>query len=160
MPNWPKLISDCLETTHFMALATHGSEGLWVNPVYFAWNRRDVLYFISQQDCVHMRNIAEVPEVACAIYPTEQPTFVRGTYIKGLAAVLTRADPECELADTVYYGRIYPDDADGSQKTKDTYRTDTSWHFVKVTIAELSYFDTRHFGERRVSVPHPSRWAG
>ena len=38
-----------------MALATHGPEGLWVNPVYFAWDNKFSLYFISQLDCTVLR---------------------------------------------------------------------------------------------------------
>lgn len=137
-----------------MALATYGDKGLWVNPVYFAWDDTFTLYFISQLDCVHMENIRSSPAVNCAIYPTDRPCGddVFGTYIQGTATILEDG-PDKKAADEVYYGRIYPDDPDGKKRNADGYRIDPTWHFVKISLTDLWYFDTRYFEERRVAVP-------
>lgn len=137
-----------------MALATYGDKGLWANPVYFAWDSKFRLYFISQLDCVHMDNIRTGAVVNCAIFPTDRPcgNDVFGAYIQGAARILENG-PDKKNADEVYYGRVYPDDPDGKKKNADGYRMDPSWHFVKIVPSGLWYFDTRYFDERRVAVP-------
>jgi len=158
-PLWHDLLRDCFSSTEYLSLATHGSGGPWVNPVYFAWDEKFSLYFISELNCLHMDNIAAHPEVACAIYSTGQSSFsdVCGAYARGMAKILMTPD-EKERADEIYYGRRYPDDRDGKKKNADGYRIDPNWHFVKITLTGLWYFDTRHFGERRVKVPE-TVWA-
>jgi len=137
-----------------MALATNGDEGLWVNPVYFAWDEEFSLYFISQFDCVHMRNIQSNDLVCCAIYPTNKSTGkdVFGAYIKGHAKILIDG-AEKTKADDVFYSRVYQDNKDSKKRNKDGYRIDKNWHFVKVALNDVSYFDTRYFEEKRVPVP-------
>jgi len=152
-PDWKNLISECFKSTEFMALSTYGVQGLWVNPVYFSWNGKSTLYFISQMDCRHMNNIVSSPEVACAIFPTNNPAGndVFGAYIKGNAEIVEDKE-EMELADSVYYSRIYSEE-EADKKETDTYRADPSWKFVKISIVDMSYFDTRYFEETRVEVP-------
>jgi nitroimidazol reductase NimA-like FMN-containing flavoprotein (pyridoxamine 5'-phosphate oxidase superfamily) len=157
-PPWSDLISSCFQSTEFMALATQGERGLWVNPVYFAWDDKFSLYFISQLDCAHMENIRSTPSVCCTIFPTDRPAGddVFGAYVKGRAEILS--DPEEKrIADHFYYGRVYPNDAEGKQRDKDGYRLDPSWHFVKISLEGLWYFDTRYFAETRTPVPE-SAW--
>ncbi len=152
-PDWNDLITACLNSTEFMALSTYGNQGLWVNPVYFAWDDHYNLYFISQMDCKHMDNIASNPEVACAIFPTNRPAGddVFGTYIKGKAK-LAQTSEEIVIADTIYYERVCSAGESG-EKEADTYRADPSWKFVKISLTGMWYFDTRYFNENRVDVP-------
>lgn len=129
-----------------MALATNGAEGLWVNPVYFAWDDQFKLYFISQLECKHMNNIQSDAEVSCAIYPTDRPTgeHVFGAYVKGIAKI-PNTDEENRQAIAVYYGR--------AGKSADSYMNDPTWHVVKIETNGLWYFDTRYFEEKRTEVP-------
>lgn len=129
-----------------MALATNGARGLWVNPVYFAWDDRFNLYFISQFGCVHMDNIQSDADVNCAVFPTDRLVGddVFGAYIKGTAQILT-SDKDIENAAAVYYGR--------AGKKADSYKSDPSWHLVKIETNGLWYFDTRYFEEKRTEVP-------
>jgi len=137
-----------------MALATYGGEGLWSNPVYFSWDDNFNLYFISELDCVHMRNIKSSPDVVCSIFPTNQEDDVFGTYYKGRAKIVLKDDPDWTLADKTYYDRIYPDDPNWELRNAPScYRQKDSWHLVKITPMDISYFDTRYFDETRVSVP-------
>jgi uncharacterized protein YhbP (UPF0306 family) len=152
IPAWPDLISTCLASTEFMTLATTGPHGLWANPVYFAYDQKRTLYFISQLDCVHMRNLMAAPDVAGTIYPTNQSGDVFGTYFKGQAHVLTDHHDK-KIADDVYYGRIYPNDPDGKARDQDGYRINPTWHFVRITVTQFWYFDTRYFDETRTLVP-------
>ena len=99
-----------------------------------------------------MRNITASEEVACTIYPTNQTGDVFGAYVKGSASILTDLAAK-KQADNVYYGRVYPDDISGKARNEDGYRLNPNWHFVKISMDELWYFDTRYFGEKRVVVP-------
>ena len=153
-PAWKNLINDCFSSTCFMALSTYGTDGLWVNPVYFAWDDNFNLYFISELDCRHMRNIQSSAEVACAVFPTNQNNDVFGAYIRGNATIVSKDNPDWKIADKTYYDRVYPDDPNYELRNAPTcYRQKDSWHLVKITINELSYFDTRYFEEIRVTVP-------
>lgn len=152
-PSWDELVQNCFQSTDFMALATSGRKGLWVNPVFFAWDEAFSIYFISQHNCTHMDNIESDDRVSCAIYPTAQDGDVFGAYLTGHAQILTENSADWCKADDVYYGRLYPNDTDGRQKSQDGYRTDPRWHFVKITLTGLWYFDTRYFEENRVVVP-------
>ena len=136
-----------------MALATHGEKGLWVNPVFFAWDEQYNFYFISQLDCKHMENISSNDEVCCTIFVTAQENDFFGAYLSGNAKLLTEDNAEKKIADDVYYGRIYPNDTQGKERNADGYRNDPTWHFVKIELTGLWYFDTRYFEENRVAVP-------
>jgi nitroimidazol reductase NimA-like FMN-containing flavoprotein (pyridoxamine 5'-phosphate oxidase superfamily) len=137
-----------------MALSTDGEEGLWVNPVFFAWSKDFNLYFISELDCRHMKNIQSSPLVACAIYSTNQGNDVFGAYFKGNAEIIDKDHANWEKADKTYYDRVYPDDPNWEQrKSPDCYRQKESWHLVQIKPTEMSYFDTRYFEENRVNVP-------
>jgi uncharacterized protein YhbP (UPF0306 family) len=149
-PAWPELINDCFMSTNFMALATNGPEGLWVNPVYFAWGDKFSLYFISQLDCKHMHNIEAKSEVSCAIYPTNQTDHVFGAYVTGTAKLLTDG-PELHLAKQIYYTRVHGDNQEAIEK--DSYNNDSTWHHIRIDLTGLWYFDTRYFDETRTPVP-------
>lgn len=153
-PDWKTLITDCFSSTCFMALSTYGNQGLWVNPVYFSWDERFNLYFISELDCKHMHNIQSSSEVACAVFPTNQENDVFGSYIKGEAEIIDRKHNDWPHADKIYYDRIYPDDPNWEKRqSPNCYRQKDSWYLVRITLSELSYFDTRYFEENRVVVP-------
>jgi uncharacterized protein YhbP (UPF0306 family) len=153
--NWKKLLSDCLHGEKFMALATHGPDGLWNNPVYYAWDDEFHLYFISELDCRHMRNIQKSDIVSCTIFPTSQfDGDVFGSYIRGRAELIDKNHPDWKIADKIYYDRVFPNDSNWEQRTSpDCYRQKENWHLVRITPSEISYFDTRYFDEVRVLVP-------
>src|SRR5690606_32155078 len=142
-PPWHDLITQCFQSTNFMALATQGVKGLWVNPVFFAWDDQFNIYFISQFNCTHMDNIRSNADVVCTIFPTNQDGDVFGAYMTGTADILDTDDDDKRLADDVYYGRVYPDDADRKKRQSDGYRIDPTWHFVRIKPTGLWYFDTR-----------------
>jgi uncharacterized protein YhbP (UPF0306 family) len=153
-PDWKAMITDCFSSTYFMALSTHGDDGLWCNPVYFAWDDNFNLYFISELDCRHMRNIQSSSQVACAIFPTNQDNDVFGAYLRGHAEIIFKDHKDWGFADKTYYDRVYPDDPNWELRNAPTcYRQKDSWHLVKIILDELSYFDTRYFDENRVDIP-------
>ena len=150
-PAWESLLTECFSSTEFITLATSGKDGLWANPVYFAWDKDWNIYFMSELGCLHMDNITENSDVACTLFPTNQSTHgdVFGAYLKGTARVLSGA--EAEAAASLYYTRVYPDDPEKRQNN--AYTNSGTWHFVHIKPTGLWYFDTRYFGETRTQVP-------
>ena len=144
-----------MQSTEFCSIATVDPEGVWSNPVYFAWDSNFNIFFISQPDSRHMKNIANDQRVAMSIYNTKQSTFddVAGIQLEGRAEVLTNPK-NIKYAYATYYGRKYPDTGrNQSGKNEDAYINNPEWLFVRVALFCIYYFDTRFFGENRVEVP-------
>lgn len=145
---WLYHLRETLESTYYCSLATHGADGVWVNPVYFAYDDAFHLYFISMPASRHMQFIGGGAPVAVAIYATDQPpgADVRGIQLSGWAAPL--ADSEVPAACKIYYGRAGAAEAVGGEPDATVHMGDAAtWKFVKVVPKEMYYFDTRHFDE-------------
>lgn len=145
--NWKKYIKEALQATDYCCIATVDEKGVWSNPVYFAWDKKYNLYFISQMHSRHMKNLTKNPRVAVSIYKTEQKGDVIGIQLEGNAEILTGKEKEVKEATTVYYGRA------GKGEDVQDYIDNPTWHFVKIEPEDVYYFDTRFFGEERQSVP-------
>src|SRR5690349_13315806 len=112
--DWKKYLNECLSSTQYCALGTVDEKGVWVNPVYFAWDDKFNLYFISQMSSRHMQNIQKDPRVSIAIYnatrskkrrdeiasdyKTEQKGDVCGTYVEGEANIIRDDQKEIQKA--------------------------------------------------------------
>ena len=144
--DWEKYLIECLSSTEYFSLATVDHKGVWVNPVYFAWDEDFTFYFISQLHSRHMQNISKDKRVSVAIYKTEQKGDVQGVQLEGEAAILSNQD-DVEKAFAIYHHRT------GGGKEQEEYITNPTWIFVKITPQHLYYFDTRFFDEERQEVP-------
>jgi len=137
-----------------MSLATHGKDGVWANPVYFNFDDRFNFYFISMPGSLHMKNIEEDDQVALAIYSTEQEPNgdVWGIQIKGRAVFVKES--ETDLAHKTYFEETpYRRPVPPAHEPKAYVKSDAEWRMMKVVPEEIYCFDTRHFGENRVTVP-------
>lgn len=103
--NWKKYLTECLESTNYCCIATVDPKGVWANPVYFAYDEKFNLYFISQMHSRHMQNLIKNPRISVAIYKTEQRGDVVGTYIEGEALIILKDEEEIQKAFDIYYGR-------------------------------------------------------
>lgn len=81
--DWKKYLIECLDSTTFCCIATVDPKGVWANPVYFAYDEKFNLYFISQMCSRHMQNLKKDPRISVAIYKTEQKEDVVGIYRRG-----------------------------------------------------------------------------
>ncbi len=144
--NWEKLIEECLKSTDYCSVASVDSKGVWSNPVYFAWDKKFCLYFISQPHVRHMQNIKKNSRVAVSIYKTEQKGDVLGIQLEGNAYILEN-DGEKALANKIYYGRK------GSLEQNEPFIDDPDWLFVKIVPENIYYFNSKIFGEARQKVP-------
>jgi uncharacterized protein YhbP (UPF0306 family) len=147
--NWPKYLKECCESTQFMALATHGPQGLWNHAVFFAYDKQLNFYFLSEPGSRHMQNLAAHSEVALAIFSTDQfpGGDVLGMQVNGTAEIL--ADDQIEAAFQIYDDRS-PKLSDASPDLAVYRGSAAAWKFVKVIPNEIGYFDTRHFTDRQI----------
>ncbi len=124
--------------------------------MYFGYSADYSLLFVSLQSSRHMGNLQACPEVAVAIYSTDQPPggHVSAIQMKGSAAPVS--DGQVPQACAEYFSRPgaaiamgvdVPNRADFQGEEPET------WKFVRVRPLELWYFDSRYFGEHRAPVP-------
>jgi general stress protein 26 len=148
---WKKYLTECMESTDYCCISTVDPKGVWSNPVYFAWDEKFDLYFISQIHSRHMQNLLKNPRVSVAIYSTAQKGDVSGIQLEGEAKILMlmeeATETEIHHAYETYYGRAgYGTDVQG-------YINNPTWLYVRIKPESIYYFDTRFFDEERQSVP-------
>lgn len=146
--NWRKQLEETLASTCYCCLSVKDDQGVWANPVYFAFDAGFNLYFISMPGSRHMKAIGNGTPIAVAIYATDQPAggHVRGVQMSARAELL--ADNEVAAAAETYYGRAGAAEAMGGQPDISKHIGEAAlWKFVKVIPEEIFYFDTRYFDE-------------
>ena len=63
-----------VDSNRYMTLATADEAGHpWVSPVYYAPDGYSALYWVSNPDATHSRNLAVRPELAIVIFDSRQP---------------------------------------------------------------------------------------
>jgi uncharacterized protein len=87
-----------LASQHVMTLATHGEDGTWAAPVFYAQREFD-LYFLSADHTRHIRHIGENPLAAAAIYEQQHDwTAIRGIQLEGEVKRLGGAERAAAIA--------------------------------------------------------------
>jgi nitroimidazol reductase NimA-like FMN-containing flavoprotein (pyridoxamine 5'-phosphate oxidase superfamily) len=149
--DWKNHLVEALEKTDYCSISTVDKDGSWVNPVYFAYDEKFNLYFVSMPSSKHMKNISNDNRISVAIYSTAQDTHgdVLGVQLKGKATLVK--DEEVPAVNEIYYKRVFPD-GNHNKKPEDKMGN-AEWKFVKIVPDEIYYFDTRYFGEERKQVP-------
>lgn len=91
-----QLAGELVEACSVMTLATVDEAGLphAVN-LYFAFDDRLALYFVSDPDSLHSKHLAARPQVAVTIYPqVKMWQQIRGVQLHGRASAIDAADWE------------------------------------------------------------------
>lgn len=145
--NWKKYLTECLDSTEYCCIATVDPKGVWANPVYFSFDEKFNLYFISQMLSRHMQNLKKDPRISVAIYKTEQKGDVVGTYIEGQAKIILDDKEEIQKAFDVYYRRA------GKGPDVQGYIDNPTWIYVKIVPEAIYYLNTKILGEDRQEVP-------
>lgn len=138
---------ECMQSTNFCTLGTVDKKGVWTNPVFFAWDNKLNLYFISQMHSRHMQNLQKDGRISVAIYSTEQMGDVAGIQLEGTAQILLNDAPAIQHAFDTYFARA------GKGNDVQQYINNPTWIFVQITPEYMYYFDTRFFEEERQEVP-------
>lgn len=141
--DWKKYLLECMQSTNYCCIATVSKKGVWANPVYFAWDSKFNLYFISQMSSRHMQNLKNNPNISVAIYKTEQKGDVIGVQLEGAAKIILDDQKEIQHAFDTYWSRA------GKGPDIKEYIDNPKWLYVKITPEHIYYFDTRFFKEKR-----------
>lgn len=151
--DWNQKIKEALDRTEFMALSTADETRSWVCPVAFSYDESLNLYFISMMETQHVQNILKNEKVSVAIYKTERfgDGDVIGLQLNGSAKHVTDPD-ELSACSGYYFGRS--DSNDGFKDSSSAHdNEEAKWQFFKITPAQLWYFNSADFSEKRVEVP-------
>src|SRR3990172_11968587 len=122
--NWKKYLLECLNSTEYCSISTVDKKGVWSNPVFFAWDDKFNLYFISQMKSRHMQNLQTNSRIAVSVYKTEQKGDVYGIQLEGNGKILSQKN-EIKKAFDIYYGRA------GKGPDVQGYINNPTWIFVK-----------------------------
>ena len=151
---WKEYFTKRLDASQFMALATTGQEGPWVCPVYFAFDERFNLFFLSAPSSLHMRNIEKNAAVACAVFDSRQGNLdeVVGVQIRGKAQFVT--PEEAERAFNIYFTATPARKPSGPAHTPVAYtRPDAVWRLVRVVPQAAWVYSEQEFEGGREKVP-------
>ncbi len=152
---WAQFVREKLDASQFLSLATHGAEGPWVCPLYFAYDKQFNLYILSQPGTsLHMKHIAQSAAVACAVYDSTQKSLskVAGVQIKGTAHFV-RADEVVLAFDTYFTATPARTPSGASHPAEDYAKEDAMWRFVKIVPQEIWVFSEEDFEGSRVQMP-------
>jgi hypothetical protein len=120
-----------MNTSSLCALATVTPAGrAHINHMYFAWNDRLEVFWYSDQDSIHSRNLSRSPTAAITIYDSGQINGRpdRGIQLFGTAAVASGEEP------SRVYGRRFRG-VDPSAYTAYRFRTRTAKLFDERALA-------------------------
>ena len=72
--DWTKYVRECLDSTEYLCLGTtDGRDNIWTNPVWFAYDEKFNLYFVSKLNSIHMPNISKHQfKISVSIFSTNQ----------------------------------------------------------------------------------------
>lgn len=151
--DWQQYLKGRFDDAPFLALATAGANGPWSNTLYFAYNDSFTIFFISEESCEHMKNIATNPRVSCALYSTVQEPRekVRGVQLVGTAQWVP--PEEAEQACEVYFKETsVRRPVNQANRAQEYTKPGTLWRMAKIIPEEIWVFDEASFGGSRVRI--------
>jgi hypothetical protein len=94
-----------IDANRYATLGTADADGSpWVSPVYYATDDYTAIYWVSDHEARHSRNIATGPRVSMVIFDSTVPTYHgRAVYLSGHATELSGPDLDRGI-------EIYPGD--------------------------------------------------
>lgn len=89
-----------IDANRYMTLATADEHGLpWASPVWFASADHREFLWMSSPDARHSRNISVRPEIAIAIFDSQQPPNTgHGVYVAATAAEVPASELDAAIA--------------------------------------------------------------
>jgi hypothetical protein len=126
-----------IDTNRYMTIATVGQDGRpWVTPVYFSPDRYRDMFWISEPDAQHSRNIATHPEVTLVVFDSSVPIGgAEAVYMRAHAEEVTEPTPEdCEAAFRQRFEEIKTFTPEGLQPPAPLrlYRASVEQHWVLI----------------------------
>jgi uncharacterized protein YhbP (UPF0306 family) len=127
-----------LSDNKYLVLAT-SSKGAkpWAAPVFFVYDEKYNLYFLSASDSLHAKHILENPNVAVAVFDSTQPIGSSdGLQIEGKATIVNK-DTISKVI-TIYCERLF---LGSKTKPLDRYKPENylepaEFRFFKITVSK------------------------
>ncbi|MDE1857148.1 MAG: pyridoxamine 5'-phosphate oxidase family protein [Candidatus Micrarchaeota archaeon] len=127
-----------IHSNRYMVLATCTKDAKpWANPVLYAYDDDYNLYFLSAIDSKHGENCVENPDVAFAIFDTNQPIGSKeGVQGEGKASLVAKAD--LKKAIEAYSGRVFPNStvAPTERYPPAEYSDPSEMRFFKIKVTQ------------------------
>lgn len=90
-----ELVREIITSCRYLTLSTCDGIEPWATPIEFLCDDELNFFFLSTEDCLHARHIDGNPQVALAIFETDQPAYspdltapLRGVQVRGAASRL------------------------------------------------------------------------
>ena len=144
--NLRKLVVDYLEEVRLMSLATCNENKPWVCSVWFVFDDKLNLYFISKNFRRHIREIGKNPNIAGAIVKPHKTlgVKVRGIQFEGKASEVSVL--ELPKAFSLFIKR-FPKAKAHIKSIKDIIGNITKVRFYKVRPSKIVLFDEVNFSD-------------
>lgn len=86
MDNLTQIAKKIIQKNIYLTLATSAKGKPWASPLFYAFDRNNNFYFVSEKTSLHVKNLKANPRVSCAIFNSQQsPEVVNGLQIKAQA---------------------------------------------------------------------------
>ena len=137
-----------LNSTALMALSTFDRRNSQpcICSAYFVFDNKLNLYFWTDPNSLHSKNISNNPKVAAAIVDSGQKwgTFLKGVHLFGTAEIIT--NKELAVSGRLYLGR-FPDASKFVKKIEDFHSEKYQSRIYKIQINKIKLLDEAVFGK-------------
>lgn len=127
-----------IDQAKYMVIATSDKHCMpWAAPVFFAYDDKFNLYFISAVDSKHAENISRNPYVAVSIFDSSQPIGMsEGIQIEGKTSVVERSKLKGVI--DVYSSRLFRNSniPDTSRYNESEYSGASEFRFFKIEVVQ------------------------
>jgi len=104
-PNDQQLVREIISSCRYLTLSTCDGSEAWAAPIEFLCDDDLNFFFLSTADSLHARHINRNPQVALALFDTDQPEYspdltasLRGVQVRGSASRLSTEDYPDDVA--------------------------------------------------------------
>ncbi len=127
-----------IDQSRYMVIATSDKHARpWAAPVFFAYDDKFNLYFISAVDSKHAENISRNPYVAVSIFDSTQPIGMSdGVQIEGRTSVVERSKLKAVI--DIYCSRLFnsANVSDSSRYNESEYSGASEFRFFKIEVTQ------------------------
>ncbi|OGD94937.1 hypothetical protein A3F02_02810 [Candidatus Curtissbacteria bacterium RIFCSPHIGHO2_12_FULL_38_9b] len=150
-PDLPSLIQEILRDTREMVLATCADSVPWTATLVFGHDENLNLYWMSQENTRHSRELAKNPKVAATINKPPTGENAKGLQIEGNAYKLETAE-EIGAAREFFVKRGGDLPLPKTPQEAEPISPDSSWYVLKPTKIYV-YYDPLFGYERKEFIP-------
>lgn len=138
------IAEDIIRHNIYLTLGTTDGKRPWTAPVYYAVGKNHTLYFISQLDSAHSKDILKNPSVAFSIFDSHQKEGT-GNGVQGSGKAYLLEDTEVEEAMTWYRTTFIP-------MKKESFTGNAPYRFFRIIPDHFYILDPDAPTDKRIEV--------